>query len=112
MRPGRPTATVGSRLFRAVPGEVFRRRSPGWLRTCYWSSASTRNVERCGWQGGAALPLDPRAHCPSLSCGHAQTRHLPNGIVVAFMADSPYHHPLVVGQVPASRTASQKGGPC
>jgi len=35
-----------------------------------------------------------------------------NGIVVAFMADSPYHHPLVVGQVPSSRTASQKGGPC
>ena len=61
MRPGRPTATVGSRLFRAVPGEVFRRRSPGWLRTCYWSSASTRDVGRRGWRGGAATPFEPPA---------------------------------------------------
>ena len=43
-----------SRLFRAVPGEAFRRRPQGWLWTRYWSQASIPFVGTKGLARGSA----------------------------------------------------------
>ena len=55
-------------LGEAVPGDarigVFGGSAEGWLTTGNWSSASTRNVQRRGWRGGAPPPTTPGVPAP------------------------------------------------